>query len=179
MVVAEAVEQAVDGEEAQLRRAVAAVLGEGPLHTDGDVADATGLTGRERENIGWCVDAEEPGVERAQVGVIGEQEGQRRARPDGERVPATTQQGTKSRTPNRLSLRGVSYKLGAADSHPHRNRGEQGLWGARHTPRGHGASRGAARCSLSAGLGAALLGGNELALAANRWFLVMLAAAHL
>ena len=73
MVVAEAVQQPVNGEQPELGGAVRR-LGDGALDGDRDVADPRSIVRGKGEHIGRRVDAQETRVEVAQLPVAGQPE---------------------------------------------------------------------------------------------------------
>lgn len=99
MVMTETVQQAVDGEEAELADDVVR-LRLRTLHADRDVADTQGrwrsvrdgVVSREGEHVGGLVVVEEPLVERAELGIVREQHGELGARTQAERVTAAPQE---------------------------------------------------------------------------------------
>lgn len=94
----EAVQQAMNREEAELGDGVARLCVRA-LDADGDVADARrgrraviGIIAGEGEHVGGRVDVEEPFVERAELGIVGEQHRELTARMHTERVTAAPQE---------------------------------------------------------------------------------------
>src|ERR1035437_2726809 len=137
VVVAEAVQQAVHREKAELRGGVIRALRDGALDADGDVPGAVALAGGEGEHVGGRVDAEEASVERAQLGVIGETHRQRHTRSHAEVVTAAAEQCPKAGAADHVAVRRNRAALGTPDGDSHRR-------AARSAPRGRDAARGAA-----------------------------------
>ena len=124
VVVAETVEKAVDGEDAKLIGRSRGILGTGPLHRDGHVADppACGgvlrsLTG-EGEDIGGGVDAGVGGVEPSQFGVVGKAHRQPRSRRHPESLTTAAQQRADTGDPDQCQGAGVEG-FGAMNRDPH------------------------------------------------------------
>ena len=96
--MAEAVQQAVDGEEAELRDNVARLCLR-TLDADGDVAHAADrcwtvrdvLVSREGEHVGGGIGGEELLVERAELRIVREEHGELGARTHAETVTAAPQ----------------------------------------------------------------------------------------
>src|SRR5205807_8400550 len=98
--VAEAVEQPVDGAQAELGYPVLR-LAESAVDGDGDVADVSRLVRGEGEHVGRALDAAKAGVELRQLGVVGEPDGERGARRHLQALPAAAEQGGESGGPRR------------------------------------------------------------------------------
>ena len=99
VVMPEAVQQAMNSEQAELRDDVARLCLRA-LHADGDVANARERSGAvldivvtgESEDVGGRIDVEELLVERAELRIVREQHGELGARTHAERVTAAPQQ---------------------------------------------------------------------------------------
>ena len=118
MVVPEAVEQPVHGEQAKLGHAVRS-LPDRALHRDRHVADATARSpAGKREHVGGRVDAEETRVQALKLRVTCQANGQARPNGDVELLAARAQQRPEACLRGNSTLPRAETRV-ADDGHPH------------------------------------------------------------
>jgi hypothetical protein len=114
VIVPEAVQESMHGEQSQLRRGVV-VLFESALDRDGDIAHPLWLVTREGEDVRRLLFAAEASVQRSQFRVVGETDVQARARGDAKGIATRPKQRAEVRRADRPTLRRVQRRVADED----------------------------------------------------------------